>query len=118
MTETIAAWRDYLPEFLPLPHPSWRTLSWAKRHPWFERDVVPELRRRVRALLGPAVSEPSPLAGEGRLGGRATTPTPVRGAVGLQQSREFCAQLRAPPTRRFASTSPARGEVIWYAYAH
>ena len=52
MTETIAAWKDYLPEFLPLPHPSWRTLAWAKRHPWFERRVIPELRRRVEGCIG------------------------------------------------------------------
>jgi uracil-DNA glycosylase len=51
MTETIAAWRDHLPEFLPLPHPSWRNTAWLKRQPWFERDVVPFLRRRVKALL-------------------------------------------------------------------
>ena len=51
MTATIAAWKDYLPEFLPLPHPSWRNIAWLKRQPWFEADVVPMLRRRVRALL-------------------------------------------------------------------
>ena len=51
MTETIAAWRDYLPDFLPLPHPSWRNTAWLKRNPWFERDVLPVLRRRVRTLL-------------------------------------------------------------------
>jgi uracil-DNA glycosylase len=51
MTETISAWRTYLPEFLPLPHPSWRNTAWLKRNPWFEGDVLPVLRRRVRALL-------------------------------------------------------------------
>jgi uracil-DNA glycosylase len=51
MTETIAAWKDYVPEFLPLPHPSWRNTAWLKRQPWFERDVVPFLQRRVKALL-------------------------------------------------------------------
>lgn len=51
MTETIAAWRDYLPEFLPLPHPSWRNTAWLRRNPWFDRDVLPLLRRHVRALL-------------------------------------------------------------------
>lgn len=51
LTETVAAWRDYLPEFLPLPHPSWRNTAWLKKHPWFERELVPELRKRVRALL-------------------------------------------------------------------
>ena len=51
MTETVAAWRDYLPGDLPLPHPSWRNSGWLKRHPWFDADVVPGLRRRVAGLL-------------------------------------------------------------------
>jgi uracil-DNA glycosylase len=51
LTATVAAWRDFLPDFLPLPHPSWRNTAWLKRHPWFERDIVPELQRRVRRLL-------------------------------------------------------------------
>jgi len=51
VAETVRAFRDYLPEFLPLPHPSWRTLAWAKRNPWFARRVIPELRRRLRMLL-------------------------------------------------------------------
>ncbi len=50
MTETVAAWRDYLPEILPLPHPSWRTTGWQRRNPWFEAELLPDLRRRVRAL--------------------------------------------------------------------
>jgi uracil-DNA glycosylase len=56
LTETVRAWADYGPAFLPLPHPSWRTVGWAKRNPWFEAEVLPELRRRVRALLGAASS--------------------------------------------------------------
>ncbi len=51
MTETVRAWRDFLPEFLPLPHPSWRTTAWEARNPWFAAEVLPELRRRVQALL-------------------------------------------------------------------
>ena len=51
MTDTVAAWRDYLPGDLPLPHPSRRNSGWLKRHPWFEDDVVPGLRRRVADLL-------------------------------------------------------------------
>lgn len=50
MTATVAAWRDYLPRFLPLPHPSWRTTIWEKNHPWFAMELVPEVRRRVAAL--------------------------------------------------------------------
>ena len=51
MTETVRAWRDYLPDYLPLPHPSWRTTAWERNNPWFMEEVVPELRRRVQALL-------------------------------------------------------------------
>ena len=36
---------------LPLPHPSWRNTAWLKRNPWFEAELVPELRARVAALL-------------------------------------------------------------------
>jgi uracil-DNA glycosylase len=48
--ETVRAYRDYLPEFFPLPHPSWRNLLWLKRNPWFTKSVIPVLRRRVKAL--------------------------------------------------------------------
>jgi uracil-DNA glycosylase len=51
LSETVAAWRDYLPEFLPLPHPSWRNNAWLKRNPWFAAEVVPYLQDRVRSLL-------------------------------------------------------------------
>lgn len=51
MTETVAAWRAYGPEFLPLPHPSWRNSGWLKRQPWFESDLLPDLRERVAAIL-------------------------------------------------------------------
>ena len=56
--ETVAAWRRYAdgssPRILPLPHPSWRNTGWLKAHPWFETDVLPELRREVLRLVGPA----------------------------------------------------------------
>ncbi|MBO9709022.1 MAG: uracil-DNA glycosylase family protein [Caulobacter sp.] len=52
MTDTVAAWRDYIGEgVLPLPHPSWRNTAWLKRNPWFEAEVTPYLRRRVRDML-------------------------------------------------------------------
>jgi uracil-DNA glycosylase len=56
LTETIGAWREFLlaerrPRVLPLPHPSWRNSGWLKRHPWFEIEVLPCLRREVRRLL-------------------------------------------------------------------
>jgi len=51
LTETVRAWRDYAPQFVPLPHPSWRNTAWLKKHPWFESEVLPELRGRVAALI-------------------------------------------------------------------
>ena len=51
MTETVAAWREYLPQVLPMPHPSWRNTAWLRRNPWFEAEVVPYLRGRVRDIL-------------------------------------------------------------------
>ena len=51
VTETVRAWRDHLPKYLPLPHPSWRTRAWVRRNPWFEAEVIPALRVRVRELL-------------------------------------------------------------------
>lgn len=51
MTETVAAWADYAPAYLPMPHPSWRNTAWLKRNPWFEDEVAPYLRRRVADIL-------------------------------------------------------------------
>lgn len=47
LTETVRHWRDYAPQYLPLPHPSPRNNIWLRRNPWFEVEVLPELRRRV-----------------------------------------------------------------------
>jgi len=51
LTETVQAFREYLPKYLPLPHPSWRNSGWLKRNPWFDRELLPELRRRVEAMV-------------------------------------------------------------------
>ena len=50
MTETVAAWREYGPLAMPLPHPSWRNTAWVKKNPWFTEDLLPGLRRRVAKL--------------------------------------------------------------------
>lgn len=49
--ETVASYAEYLPELLPLPHPSWRSKIWMKKNPWFAAEVLPLLRRRVAALV-------------------------------------------------------------------
>lgn len=51
MTETVRAWRAFLPRHLALPHPSWRNTGWLKRNPWFEEEVTPYLRQRVSEIL-------------------------------------------------------------------
>jgi uracil-DNA glycosylase len=51
LTDTVRAWVEYLPEFLPLPHPSPRNTRWLAVNPWFEQDVIPALRKRVHALV-------------------------------------------------------------------
>ena len=52
LTETVKAWRDYTSDHLfTIPHPSWRNTAWLKRNPWFEQEVLPELRNAVRLAL-------------------------------------------------------------------
>ncbi len=51
MAETVRAWRGFLPDFMPLPHPSWRARGWVARNPWFEAEVVPGLRAEKRRAL-------------------------------------------------------------------
>ena len=52
LTETVANWKTYRSDrMFTLPHPSWRNTAWLKRNPWFEADVLPELRRAIRSAL-------------------------------------------------------------------
>lgn len=51
LTETVRHFDDYLPQFLPLPHPSPRNRIWLKRNPWFERDLLPLLKEHVATGL-------------------------------------------------------------------
>lgn len=51
VTEVVRNWRKAPEGVIPLPHPSWRNTSWLNSNPWFEAELVPELRSRVRAVL-------------------------------------------------------------------
>lgn len=51
VTEAVLGWRDHLPSVLPLPHPSPRNNIWLKKNPWFELEVLPALRTRVKEAL-------------------------------------------------------------------
>ncbi|MFD2822595.1 uracil-DNA glycosylase family protein [Lacinutrix iliipiscaria] len=51
LTETVANFKDYLPQYLPLPHPSPRNRFWLSKNPWFEKEVIPELQKKVLKLI-------------------------------------------------------------------
>ena len=51
LTDTVRAFRDYLPGTIPLPHPSPRNQLWFRTNPWFEAELVPLLREEVARVL-------------------------------------------------------------------
>lgn len=51
MTERVRGFREHLPRYFPLPHPSWRTTAWERKNPWFQSEVLPILRRAVTEAL-------------------------------------------------------------------
>lgn len=52
VTATTRDWRAVGPRVIPLPHPSPRNVAWFKANPWFEAELLPELRRSVRRHVG------------------------------------------------------------------
>ena len=72
LTETVKAWREFAPDYLPLPHPSPRNTPWFKRNPWFEQELLPGLRERIKCLqIAAALSGTMP---RGRAELRASSP--------------------------------------------
>lgn len=51
LTETVASYREYLPKYFPLVHPSPLNFRWRKRNPWFASEVIPALQRVVQEVL-------------------------------------------------------------------
>ncbi len=51
LTETVANFKNYLPKYLPLPHPSPRNRFWLTKNPWFDKEVLLELKERVKSLI-------------------------------------------------------------------
>ncbi len=51
LTETVRNYKNYLPKYFPLVHPSPLNFRWHKKNPWFEEEVVPELREVVAGIL-------------------------------------------------------------------
>lgn len=51
LTETVRCYQEYLPEYFPIVHPSPLNFRWQAKNPWFESEVVPELRKKVADIL-------------------------------------------------------------------
>ncbi|MEH6696622.1 MAG: uracil-DNA glycosylase family protein [Hyphomonas sp.] len=52
LTETVSKWQKYTSDqVFTTPHPSWRNTVWLKRNPWFELELLPDLRGAVRVAL-------------------------------------------------------------------
>jgi uracil-DNA glycosylase len=47
LTGTVRNFRQYLPRYLPLPHPSPRNNIWQAKNAWFGQEVLPELKQAV-----------------------------------------------------------------------
>jgi uracil-DNA glycosylase len=48
LTDTVKNWREYWPEYLVLPHPSPRNNIWLKKNSWFEKELIPEVQKRIK----------------------------------------------------------------------
>lgn len=51
VTDNVKNFRDFLPEYFPLVHPSPRNNIWQAKNPWFKEEVLPVLKERVAAIL-------------------------------------------------------------------
>lgn len=51
LTETVRSYKEFFPEYFPLPHPSPRNQNWIKINPWFTAEVIPELRKKIMEIL-------------------------------------------------------------------
>jgi len=51
LTETVKSFKEYLPSFFPLPHPSPRNNIWMKKNTWFQEEVLPTLQEKIIDIL-------------------------------------------------------------------
>lgn len=51
LSDTVANWRQFWPQVLPLPHPSPRNIVWFRKNPVLEREILPALKVRVAEIL-------------------------------------------------------------------
>ena len=51
LTETVFNYKQYLPRYFPIVHPSPLNFRWHNKNSWFIEEVVPELKKRVKEIL-------------------------------------------------------------------
>lgn len=51
LTDTVKNYAEYLPTYMPLPHPSPRNNIWLKKNPWFSNTLLPELKSHIASIL-------------------------------------------------------------------
>lgn len=51
LTSTVKEWKSFTPKLFPLPHPSPRNNIWLAKNPWFEKNLIPNLRETVREIF-------------------------------------------------------------------
>lgn len=51
LTETVVSYKDYLPKYFVLPHPSPRNRFWMTKNPWFDVEVLPKLQEKISKLV-------------------------------------------------------------------
>lgn len=51
LTDTVRNYKEYLPNYFVLPHPSPRNRFWLTKNPWFEEDVLPKLQKITRSYI-------------------------------------------------------------------
>ena len=51
LTETVRSYKEYLPKYFPIVHPSPLNFRWQKANPWFEGEIVSVLRDVVGKIL-------------------------------------------------------------------
>ena len=51
MTDRVRTFHEFLPQYFPLPHPAWRSTLWMRQNPWFEAEVLPELRAAIAQVI-------------------------------------------------------------------
>ncbi|RZS93772.1 uracil-DNA glycosylase family protein [Aquimarina brevivitae] len=51
LTKRVQNFKEYLPNYFPIPHPSPLNNIWLKKNPWFTTEVVPSLQKLIQSKL-------------------------------------------------------------------